>query len=191
MGVVPASRRSFLLLIALSLPAFAYTVNDLGDAPDQTPGDNICATSGAVWGTLGIAVRGSKVGVNRIGTAALPNAQSRVDCHNSGCDFQDDVISGNGTDGIKFVSGGSITIQTSTIGLGTDGARSPATRSTAWSGRRSARSTSTATRSASIRHRTRAAGKWPGWSFADVLGPGHDRAVAARARQEHGNCRRG
>ncbi|HEX8155567.1 MAG TPA: Calx-beta domain-containing protein [Thermoanaerobaculia bacterium] len=39
---------AFALVLFLSTPVFAYTVNDLGDAPDATPGDNVCATAGAV-----------------------------------------------------------------------------------------------------------------------------------------------
>ena len=46
---------AFTLVLLLSTPVFAYTVNDLGDASDATPGDNICATAGAVC-TLRAAV---------------------------------------------------------------------------------------------------------------------------------------
>jgi hypothetical protein len=48
---VPVRRYStFALALFLALPVFAttYIVNDAGDGPDQTPGDDVCATAGAV-----------------------------------------------------------------------------------------------------------------------------------------------
>ena len=37
-----------LLLASLSATASTYTVDDLGDASDATPGDDICDTGGGV-----------------------------------------------------------------------------------------------------------------------------------------------
>ena len=50
--------RLWLLCVFIDVPVFSstYTVNDLGDAPDATAGDDICATAGAVC-TLRAAIQ--------------------------------------------------------------------------------------------------------------------------------------
>ena len=77
--------RLSLLCVFLAVPVFAstYTVNDLGDAPDATPGDDICATAGAVC-TLRAAIQeanahaGADTIVFSVAGTISPAAKTRI-----------------------------------------------------------------------------------------------------------------